>query len=117
MDMAFIQKYFDWLGHIIEAAVIALVLAVPLAFATPISFATAYLITGFGACMHFHGREKRDYEVSVKMRPPHLKGYLMWKWNLDQQTDFWPVVLVWVLYAGGWFYWSEVSSWLSNLGL
>ncbi|MGO4621314.1 hypothetical protein AB4Z34_29265 [Ensifer sp. 2YAB10] len=34
------------------------------------------------------------FEVSVKMRPPHLKGYLMWRWNWDQATDFWPTAVV-----------------------
>ena len=42
---------------------------------------------------HFHGREKRDYEVSVHMPPPHLDGYYMWDWSWDQMTDFWPTAL------------------------
>src|SRR5690606_13183923 len=27
---------------------------------------------------HFHGREKRDYEISVAMPPPQLDAYYFW---------------------------------------
>ena len=43
---------------------------------------------------HFHGREKRDYETSVQMQPPHLEGYYLWDWSWDQATDFWPTALL-----------------------
>ena len=43
---------------------------------------------------HFHGREKRDYETSVQMQPPHVEGYYLWDWSWDQATDFWPTALL-----------------------
>lgn len=46
------------------------------------------------AAGHFHGREKRDYEVSVQMPPPHLEGYYFWNWSWDGLTDFWPTAVV-----------------------
>lgn len=51
------------------------------------------------AAGHFHGREKRDYEVSVDMTPPHLDAYLMWRWSWDQATDFWPTAFVMLVAA------------------
>lgn len=101
--MDFLQKYFDWLGHIIEAFVMALVIALPI-FLFGIDFYTATLLSGMFAVGHFHGREKRDYEVHEHMKPPHLKGYLMWKWSFDNLTDFLPVLAVFAAYA----YWVYV---------
>lgn len=34
-----------------------------------------YVIGLAFAAGHFHGREKRDYEMAVNMPPPHLDGY------------------------------------------
>ena len=55
---------------------------------------SALLVGVAFAAGHFHGREKRDYELSVQMRPPHLEGYYFWKWSWDQATDFWHVAMV-----------------------
>ena len=100
--MDFIQKYLDWLGHIIEAIIMAAVLAF---FVLPFvkDYYTAVLVTGLASCQHFFGREKRDYEVHVHMKPPHIKGYIFWKWTWDNATDFWPVVIVYLIYVG-WYY-------------
>lgn len=98
-DWGFIQEHFDWLGHIVEGLVMAVVVAV---IARPLyRWRDAALIGLAFAMGHFHGREKRDYEVSVQMPPPHLNGYRMWDWNWDQATDFWPtaIVLMAVMYA------------------
>lgn len=107
--MDFFQKYFDWLGHIIEAVCIAgavagilwaLTLAVmivaPMAgiAAAGLSWPFYALLGGAFATGHFHGREKRDCEVRVKMRPPHLKAYWFGMWSWDELTDFFPVWLM-----------------------
>jgi hypothetical protein len=88
----YIHENFDWLGHIVEALCIAAVVAVPgMLF---YSCRDAIIIgLAFGAG-HFHGREKRDYEMSVHMPPPHLEAYKFWLWNWDQTTDFWSVAIV-----------------------
>jgi hypothetical protein len=99
IDWGFIQTHYDWLGHIVEGLVMAGVVAViarlfarwPVALLIGLAFAAG----------HFHGREKRDYEVAVDMAPPHLEGYFMWRWTFDQATDFWPVALV-MLAAAFW---------------
>ncbi|MFK0273630.1 hypothetical protein ACIQUG_08140 [Ensifer sp. NPDC090286] len=104
IDWDYIQKHWDWLGHIVEALVMAVIVAVLFMVAFPSK--TAFLLGLAFSAGHFHGREKRDYETSVKMRPPHLKGYLMWRWSWDQATDFWPtagvvaVVALLIKYAG-----------------
>jgi hypothetical protein len=92
IDWHYIQDNYDWLGHIVEALCIAAVVTV-----MGIVFfkrRTAIIIGLAFASGHFHGREKRDFEVSVHMHPPHLEGYEMWKWSWDQATDFWPVAIV-----------------------
>ncbi|OJF94980.1 hypothetical protein [Pararhizobium antarcticum] len=92
IDWTYLQQNFDWLGHIIEAIVMAAIFA--LAAALLYERRIAILLGLAFAAGHFHGREKRDYEISVDMPPPHLDGYLMWQWNWDQMTDFWPAALV-----------------------
>ncbi|KQZ41862.1 MULTISPECIES: hypothetical protein [unclassified Ensifer] len=88
----YIHENFDWLGHIVEALCIAAVVAVPgMLFYSRRDAVIIALAFGAG---HFHGREKRDYEISVHMPPPHLEAYNFWLWNWDQATDFWPVALV-----------------------
>ncbi len=62
-----------------------------------VSWRMAWIIGLAFAAGHFHGREKRDYEVSVEMPPPHLEGYYFWNWSWDGLTDFWPTALVCVL--------------------
>lgn len=93
----YIQSRWDWLGHIVEALVMSIVTAALFALAFPIN--TALLLGLAFSAGHFHGREKRDYEISEEMQPPHLKGYLMWRWNWDQATDFWPTACVLALIA------------------
>jgi hypothetical protein len=92
VDWQYIQNNFDWLGHIVEALCIAAAVTV-LGFAF-FKRCTALIIGLAFASGHFHGREKRDFEVSVHMHPPHLEAYEMWKWSWDQATDFWPVAIV-----------------------
>lgn len=88
----YIQENFDWVGHIIEAICISVVVAV-LGF--KLFGRRDALIIGFAfASGHFHGREKRDYEISVQMPPPHIEAYKFWLWNWDQTTDFWPVAIL-----------------------
>lgn len=87
-----IQTHYDWAGHIVEALVMAVIVAVILRVF--LRWPSAFLAGLAFAAGHFHGREKRDYEVSVDMAPPHLEGYFMWDWNFDQATDFWPTALV-----------------------
>ena len=82
--IAFLTKH-DWLGHIVEAAIMAAIIA--LVFWNPVAGI-------FFAAGHFHGREKRDYEVFAKLKAPHLEAYKIWKWNKDQLTDFIPVALL-----------------------
>jgi len=56
------------------------------------------LIAGLAfAAGHYHGREKRDYEVSVDMPPPMLDSFQFWHWSWDQTTDFWPTAVVCLL--------------------
>lgn len=99
MNWKFIQDRFDWLGHIVEAVIMAVVVA-GFFIAAGVSAWTAFVLGGAFATGHFHGREKRDYEVSVSMPPPHLKGYLIWRWSSDQLTDFLPVLLVFLIFFG-----------------
>lgn len=92
IDWTYIQKNWDWAGHMLEAAIMALIVA--LIFRLLLNWRMA-LIAGLAfAAGHFHGREKRDYEVSVHMKPPHLDGYYFWRWSWDQATDFWPTALM-----------------------
>ncbi|WP_426126344.1 hypothetical protein [Pararhizobium sp. PWRC1-1] len=88
----YIQTNFDWLGHVAEALCIAVVVSV-LGLAL-FKRRTAIIIGLSFASGHFHGREKRDFEVSVHMHPPHVEAYEMWKWSWDQATDYWPVAIV-----------------------
>lgn len=88
----YIQENFDWLGHIVEAACIA---AVVTALGLIFFRRRDALMMGLAfAAGHFHGREKRDYEISVHMLPPHIEAYKFWLWGWDQATDFWPVAIV-----------------------
>lgn len=97
--ISFLSKH-DWLGHIVEALLMAAI--VTAMFWWTVGPAAVHLGLIF-AVGHFHGREKRDYEVSVGMAPPHLEAYKIWKWSSDQQTDFWPVLVV-LAAIGGWVY-------------
>lgn len=92
VDWNYIQAEWDWAGHIVEALVMAAVVAVlsRALFAWRIAAAIGLAF----AIGHLHGREKRDFEVSVQMPPPQLKGYYLWDWSWDQVTDFWPAALV-----------------------
>jgi hypothetical protein len=92
MDWTYIQQNFDWAGHIVEALIMSGIVAV--LFCIFFERRIAVLMGLAFAIGHFHGREKRDFEVSVKMKPPHLEAYEMWKWSFDQMTDFWPTALV-----------------------
>lgn len=92
IDWSYIQAHYDWLGHIVEGLVMALIVAL---ISKPFHpWRTASIIGMAFAIGHFHGREKRDYEVSVAMPPPQLDGYYLWRWSFDQATDFWPVAIV-----------------------
>ena len=62
-----------------------------------VSWRVAWIIGLAFAAGHFHGREKRDYEVSIEMPPPHLEGYYFWNWSWDGLTDLWPTAVVCVL--------------------
>lgn len=97
MDWQKLLIRFDWLGHIIEAICIAIAVAL-MFIAIGADLRGSLVIGGTFAVGHFHGREKRDYEVSVGMRPPHLKAYLLWRWSKDQLTDFLPVLAVFFLF-------------------
>jgi MFS superfamily sulfate permease-like transporter len=92
IDWTYIQQHWDWAGHIVEALVMAGVVA--LIWRITLKWKSALIVGLAFAIGHFHGREKRDYEVSVHMPPPHLRGYYIWDWNWDQATDFWPAALV-----------------------
>lgn len=91
MDWAYIQHNWDWAGHVVEATVMAAIVA--LMAASLYERRVAILVGLAFAAGHFHGREKRDYEISVSMKPPHLDGYFLWNWSWDQMTDFWPAAL------------------------
>lgn len=92
IDWPYIQDNYDWLGHILEALVMAGLIA--LLARLVVRWRLAFLIGLAFAIGHFHGREKRDYEVSVHMPPPQLDAYYFWRWNWDQSTDFWPVAII-----------------------
>ena len=95
--MQWFQDNLDWFGHMIEAVGITIVVAlIARLFVLPNRICV--LIGAAFAVGHFHGREKRDYEVSVHMPPPHLDAYLMWRWSWDQATDFWPVAAMFILF-------------------
>lgn len=95
--MEFLKKH-DWLGHIVEALVMALIVAaVNLLF---FDWKAAVAIGCVGAAQHFYGREKRDCEVRTKMVAPHLKAYWPGFWNKDELTDFFPVVGVMLAIIG-----------------
>jgi len=95
IDWTYIQDHWDWAGHILEAVIMAAIVAV--LFRLLVSWRVAWIIGLAFAAGHFHGREKRDYEVSVEMPPPHLEGYYFWNWSWDGLTDFWPTAVVCVL--------------------
>lgn len=99
INWSYIQENYDWLGHIVEMIAIAIVMtivffpltlitgSVPMAVSMGISFAIG----------HFHGREKRDYEIHNSLKPPHLEAYKFWKWDHDGKTDFFPVLIVGII--------------------
>ncbi len=91
-DWAYIQQNWDWAGHMLEAVIMAGVVAVLARFI--LNWRDAGLVGLAFAAGHFHGREKRDYEVSVHMPPPHIEGYYFWNWSWDHTTDFWPTALL-----------------------
>lgn len=92
MDWNYIQAHWDWAGHILEALVMAAIVALLMRIVVKSQLA---LIVGFAfAAGHFHGREKRDYEIAVAMPPPHLDAYYVWRWSWDQATDFWPAAII-----------------------
>ncbi|MBD8689766.1 hypothetical protein IFT56_17135 [Rhizobium sp. CFBP 13717] len=92
IDWDTIQRDWDWAGHILEAIVMAGIVA---ALARILMKWRDAVIVGLAfAVGHFHGREKCDFETSVQMQPPHLEGYYLWNWSWDQATDFWPVALL-----------------------
>jgi len=92
VDWSTIQANWDWAGHMLEAVAMAVIVALLLRLV--LRWQPAFLAGFAFAAGHFHGREKRDYEVSVQMPPPHLEGYYFWQWSWDQATDFWPVALI-----------------------
>lgn len=96
IDWNYVQENWDWAGHIAEA--LGMTVVVALVARILFSWRPAFTIGLAFAIGHFHGREKRDFEISVHMPPPHLKGYLMWNWSWDQTTDFWPAALVCVMF-------------------
>ncbi|MDX3925482.1 MAG: hypothetical protein QHC90_06690 [Shinella sp.] len=92
IDWNYIQANWDWAGHILEGLIMAGVVMLLARLLMPWRMAA---VAGLAfAIGHFHGREKRDYEVSVDMPPPQLEGFFMWRWSFDQATDFWPAALV-----------------------
>lgn len=100
IDWVYVQKYGDWAGHMIEAVIMAGIVAVLLRAILPWRWSTIAALA-FSAG-HFHGREKRDYEIASKLQPPHLEGYYFWNWSWDNATDFWPTaalcaVLIWAI--------------------
>ena len=100
IDWALIQRDWDWAGHMLEAIIMAAVVA---SLARIILKSRDAVLVGLAfAAGHFHGREKRDYEVSVHMQPPHLDGYYFWNWSWDQATDFWPAALLCVALLFWW---------------
>ncbi|MCF6369486.1 hypothetical protein [Rhizobium halophilum] len=88
IDWNTIQSNWDWAGHLLEAAVMAAIVA--LLLRPLVRWQQSFIIGLSFAAGHFHGREKRDYEVAVQMPPPHLEAYYFWQWSWDQATDFWP---------------------------
>lgn len=92
IDWSYIQEHWDWAGHIIEAVAIAIVVSI--LFRTFLNWRLSFLLGLAFAAGHFHGREKRDYEISVMMPPPQIEGYYFWNWSWDGLTDFFPAALV-----------------------
>src|SRR5690606_26767066 len=92
IDWTYIQNNWDWAGHIVEALCIAAVVAL-LARITH-AWRVAFIIGLSFAMGHFHGREKRDFELSANIKPPHVEAYNFFEWSWDQATDFWPTALV-----------------------
>ena len=104
-----VQVHLDWLGHMIEATVQALAIAIVIvlfmrAYGQPMPFATALAIGGLGGVGHFWGREKRDYEREAGLPPPQLSGYFFWRWSWDGKTDFFPVLALWLFYLTWYFF-------------
>ncbi|ACP22423.1 hypothetical protein NGR_b09700 (plasmid) [Sinorhizobium fredii NGR234] len=88
MDISwdYIHTHLDWLGHVVEGFGIAAVVAVLFLMIAPRAF--AIILDLAFAAGHFHGREKRDFEITANLPPPDLEGYEMWRWTWDQSTDF-----------------------------
>ncbi|MGV1948260.1 MULTISPECIES: hypothetical protein [unclassified Agrobacterium] len=78
-------------GYIVEAPLRAAATAA--IFSDRLSWGTSSIICLAFTAGHFHGREKRGYEVSVHMNPPHIEGYYFWQWSWDG-TDFWPTAII-----------------------
>lgn len=92
IDWAYLQRDWDLAGYMLEAVVMAIVVAVLMrVLMTWRDCGLAGLAFSAG---QFHGREKRDYETSVQMPPPHIDGYYVWNWSWDQTTDFRPTALL-----------------------
>jgi hypothetical protein len=95
IDWIHIHDNYDWLGHIAEASVMAVIVA--LIARISMEWRASVLVGMAFAIGHFHGREKRDHEIDVGMPPPHLDAYNFLDWNWDQATDFWPVAILFML--------------------
>ncbi|AQS63453.1 hypothetical protein AGRHK599_LOCUS4877 [Rhizobium rhizogenes] len=92
MNWNYLQQHWDWAGHIVEALFMAAIVAMIVRIF--LSWRISWIVGLAFAAGHFHGREKRDYEVSVHMKPPHLEGYYFWRWSWDGATDFWPTAII-----------------------
>lgn len=97
MNWDYLQEHWDWAGHIVEALGIAGVVFLIARFLFSARIAWVFALAF--AAGHFHGREKRDYEISAHLTPPHLDGHYFWRWGWDGSTDFWPVALVCIALA------------------
>ncbi|MGV2104254.1 hypothetical protein [Rhizobium sp. 21-4511-3d] len=102
LDWSYIQANWDWAGHMVEAIAIAAVFGLIMRFV--FRWRMALMLGLAFAAGHFHGREKRDFEISQHMPPPQLRGYFLWEWSWDQATDFWPAAILCLVFlmAVGW---------------
>ncbi|MEX2741076.1 hypothetical protein AB3480_06465 [Rhizobium mongolense] len=93
--MTFLEKH-SWLGHIVEALAMWAIITALLWY--PLGFFTASIVAAAFAAGHWHGREKRDHENEVGMKPPHLKAYLIWEWKGRNLLQCLPVVALAAIY-------------------
>ena len=94
----------DWLWHIVVMLVMSAIVAT--LFYPVIQVTTLCAIFGIGwGIGHYHGRERRDCEVKLKMPPPHMKSFWFGYWNYDQLTDFFPVVAAGTSLLASILYW------------